>query len=674
MFDFLKKGESETPIKDSKLEKLRLDEQLLAQKRLIADAQKELKGLDAQKESILSQKREAEIILGKDTELKKVIAEKDAKVRSNEAELLNRIKAFEREQALRLREIEKRIASEERDGQDRLKQLEKEYAAAELKRAKLEKTVSSQHELLASLESRRRDAETRLNEKYTNMDLAKKELIAVKAGLKDFEDMQLELEKKKSAFEKQEKSWEKQLEIAWQKLRQKDVDLLQRERVLASTASSVASRERQLAAIHAEFTKLEQQKQEALVVLKQRSVYETEMRRLAIENEKKLSEIHDEMQKLLMAREDIIKKEFVLKEKEKVWLSRQKEQEFFVAKEMDKQQALLEKEKSLLEKKRRDVEGKLQRKEQLENSLNAARDELLAQRSVVENDVTKMQESLALIKKEREDKLHDLRSEFMIMRKEKQKIQALVDKDVDVLKDKESEIMGMLEDLEKGRQSLEAEENSIVKKVQLLEREKKQHDIIDNKLTGREKTVSTKEKELEKEWQHLARLIQRQSDLKAVEKDVQELEKQRDELEAWMKRVSAELLIEPIVERDKLVKEDSSVVSKSTEHPKHALQQIARLQAKKERGLAETREVDAEVKKIIQKKVPALLRREGPARLNILLTTAKGKISNGQLGEAKILIREAEMLLGKVKDIELRRNYGYDLKELKTNMKLAILA
>ena len=618
----LEKTEDKVRLTIAQLEskKLQLEEQVLAQKRLIADGQKELGVLEGQKEAILVQKHDAEVLFDKNNEIKRILADKDTRLKNKEAELLNSIKAFELGQSVRLREVDKKIQQEERASQDILGKLEKEYAAVDIERVELEKTINSQHELLASLEIQCRDTETRLNEKQAKIDVAKKELASADAGLKDFENMQWELEKKRNALEKQERSWEKQFEASRQKLRQKEVEVLQRERALASQASSVASRERQLASIHAERAELEKQKQEAFVVLKQRESYEAEMRRLAAENEKKLNDVRIEIERLQVVREDFKKKE------------------------------------------------------QLEKALRKAHDELLEQRAIVQNDAARMRESLALISNEREDKLDGLRSEFVIMKKEKQKIEALVEKDMSVLKEKENEVMKMLNDFEKERQQLEAEENVIVKKMQLFEREKKQHEAVENKLNEREKFIKSCEVELEKQGEYIARVIERQKDLNDVEQEVKLLEKQKSELETWMKRVSSELLIEPPVEKERLMKEEPGVVSEIEENPDEALGAIARLQVKKERGLARTSEVDVEIKKIIQKKIPVLMRKEGPARLNILLVNAKDKISSGQIGEAKILIREAEMLLGKVKDAELRRNYGYDLKELKTNMKLAVLA
>ena len=102
-------------------------------------------------------------------------------------------------------------------------------------------------------------------------------------------------------------------------------------------------------------------------------------------------------------------------------------------------------------------------------------------------------------------------------------------------------------------------------------------------------------------------------------------------------------------------------------------QQIANLQAKKARGLVETREVDSEVRKIMQQKVAAAHKKESPARLQAIVANAKDRINNGQIGEAKLLVKEAEMLLNKIKDADVRRSYGYDVKELKMNIKLAIL-
>ncbi|MBI4140793.1 hypothetical protein HY485_03055 [Candidatus Woesearchaeota archaeon] len=618
----LEKSEERVRLTIAQLEskKLQLEEHVLAQKRLIADGQKELSVLEAQKEAILVQKHDAEVLFDKNKEVKRILADKDAMLKNKEAELLNSIKAFELGQSVRLREVDKKIQQEERASQDSLGKLEKEYAVVDFERVELEKTINSQHELLASLEIQCRDVETRLNEKQAKIDAAKKELASADAGLKDFENMQWELEKKRHALEKQERSWEKQFEASRQKLRQKEVEVLQRERALASQASSVASRERQLASIRAEKAELEKQKQEAFVVLKQRESYEAEMRRLAGENEKKLNDVRIEMERLHVVRDDFKKKE------------------------------------------------------QLEKALSKARDELIEQKSIVQNDAARMRESLALISKERENKLDGLRSEFVIMKKEKQKIEALVEKDMAVLKEKENEVVKMLDDFEKERQRLEAEENIIVKRVHLFEREKKQHETVENKLNEREKFIKSCETELEKQGEYIARVIERQKNLDDVEQEVKQLEKQKSELEAWMKRVSSELLIEPPVDKEKFMKEEPGVVSEIEENPDEALGAIARLQVKKERGLAKTSEVDVEIKKIIQKKIPVLMRKEGPARLNILLVNAKDKISSGQIGEAKILIREAEMLLGRVKDAELRRNYGYDLKELKTNMKLAVLA
>ena len=64
--------------------------------------------------------------------------------------------------------------------------------------------------------------------------------------------------------------------------------------------------------------------------------------------------------------------------------------------------------------------------------------------------------------------------------------------------------------------------------------------------------------------------------------------------------------------------------------------------------------------------------KKGPEGIQLLIDDARVKLEQGDTGSAIRLASEAELLIERLKDIE-KQTFEYDLRDLKTSIKLAML-
>ncbi|OYT30869.1 hypothetical protein B6U93_04605, partial [Candidatus Woesearchaeota archaeon ex4484_78] len=276
-----------------------------------------------------------------------------------------------------------------------------------------------------------------------------------------------------------------------------------------------------------------------------------------------------------------------------------------------------------------------------EEKIASLKKELVKAKSIVEmlrpeitGKAEEIKSRISFLKNERKKGFTGLRSEKSEISAIKKNVLKLIKKDVSVLKNKEKEVVKLVDDVEKEKQLLDAKQDSIMKKIRELEHAKVVCDRKEKALKLKESVIKRLSKELDlrkKKLEKESAQIKRARDLKKV---LPKMEKRFRELTRELRKL------------EKKVKERPVVIEKPA-----------------------VKEVLPEIK------LPSKPFVEMPqSDIRSMIKNARNIIDSGDLGSADRLVSEIAVRVKKVSDPVERKLLDYELKDLKTSIKLASLA
>ena len=260
-------------------------------------------------------------------------------------------------------------------------------------------------------------------------------------------------------------------------------------------------------------------------------------------------------------------------------------------------------------------------------------------------------------------------------------LKKLRDDDLAVLKSKEKEVNDAAKQLQKDQAKFEKMKDNSGKKLIELQEKERTLDQLQKELKSKESDLSKRENALAKDKEALANFEKQKKEIPVLHKRHKELMKLVDDLEGNIIGVNLENL-----EEERHLKDKESELKQLSQGLKD---KAARL-TKKEKQLRKAEKVlEKEEERFIGKAQPALRAAldmepmpsmeeyeedQQPLARGIygVLEDAKLALASGEIDHSIRLVAEAEVLLEKLSDEE-RANIKYDVRELKTSIKLASL-
>ena len=267
------------------------------------------------------------------------------------------------------------------------------------------------------------------------------------------------------------------------------------------------------------------------------------------------------------------------------------------------------------------------------DDLKALLDEMLLKKQELERDTNESRGVFATLKQEWDDKVSSLHDEKDFLSTQKREINRLVKADIAALKEKEQEVLKMVRELEKDQKRVEKEERSVVSKINKLERLQKNVSERESRLTEREKTA-----------QKLIAVAEKAKSLKInvpkLKREYAELKREISKLERIGARHGARRVVKLTVP-----------ITKPIEYIEQAAPKLkAHARAKK-----------------------AIARPSGKDELHEMIENARSSIQSGNVEAALSILDDLETAANKLSDDE-RRALAYEIKDLRTSIKLAMLS
>ena len=270
------------------------------------------------------------------------------------------------------------------------------------------------------------------------------------------------------------------------------------------------------------------------------------------------------------------------------------------------------------------------------------------------------------------------------LRYEKKKLKSVVDKDIDLLKDKEKEVIHAVDALERDKDRLENDERSAVSKVRELIKQQKLFDFKLDKFKEAEKHLLAREKIaartmsfIESENKKIAMQKFKISRIKELKTNLPVLEKKYFDLQDEVKKLTVEALSKArrLSKVGKVRKFEGELSDKERaihreydmlEAQKHDLEKLRDMKQEAFRGY-------------LEKEIASI--EEGPyssqvsrPEVHMKISEARDLLNNGRIDDAIRRVAEIEVWMKRVKLLpEEKKNIDYDLKDLKTSIKLASL-
>ncbi|VVB81961.1 Chromosome partition protein Smc [uncultured archaeon] len=299
------------------------------------------------------------------------------------------------------------------------------------------------------------------------------------------------------------------------------------------------------------------------------------------------------------------------------------------------------------------------------------------------NEVNARKAEMLLVQQEWEKKIKVLQDEKVDLKQEKADVRKLVESDVLGLKEKEDELVESIEVLERDKDKLKEEEKSLLKRVSELERAKAEFELEFRHLSGKEKRITDGERIIQKGMKYIQdekKRIEQEKDIiyraRDLKKVLPELERRYGELRRGIGKAEARLIggraqptiIESLKKREKELSMKEEGVhyefKKLLEHEN----EVEALEQRKERAFSEYLREEVER---VQVGKPG--RELAHPEIHAMIDDAREKVMQGSIDEAVRMVAEVEVLVDKIQDPAQKRLFYYDLRDLKTSIKLASL-
>ncbi len=666
-------SEKQKALADIKRESVRLIAQAEQQ---VSKAQNEDKTLQALRTEVSKRVGRAEKEEAGLREMEKRMAERESALRDKEsrAEKLRREEESLRAAIASMEHAfdEKKSALDER--QRTIVKLSNEIAGFMQKRADIQRLEAQARNVMAEEQRLGREVEKKeklaaqgakvIADQQEDIEKYTQRLNALRKNVAEFESMKKQLDDEVS--DRQKVMLKAKRELADMETAVKDVIGTKDE--LQKRAAMVAERERRVADI---VTKMEQKKGELERLQANADSVGKSKRDLA-------ALVEDKMHVLADLKQVISQNSSTIKELHERELGLRKAEHELKAAQHDIEQSL----KALQSK-----DKEMARKEAVwiehDKLLKEATRALATDKKVFEDEVRARKAELLLLQQEWDKRRGQLKEEKESLQSEKADVRTLVETDVTLLKDKEDEMVEAIAMFEHDRKKLEEEEKSLLKRVAELERAKAAFEREQKGLNDKEKRIVDGERVVKKGMEYIEterRKIEQDKDqiyrARELKKMLPQLEHKYEELRKSMDRLRAHVMetgTRPAVSRVLKEREkELAVREKGVEFGVRKLMEreheVEALEQRKEKAFKEY--LREEVERVEQGKPGREIMNP---EIHAMIDDAREKVMRGQLDDAVRLVSEAEYLIDKLGDASQKRLLMYDVRDLKTSIKLATL-
>jgi chromosome segregation protein len=316
--------------------------------------------------------------------------------------------------------------------------------------------------------------------------------------------------------------------------------------------------------------------------------------------------------------------------------------------------------------------------------LKNTQDELLVEKNKVTADIKMLRGELALVEDDWKNKESALKQQLIELKQEKRDIASVMDKDVALLKEKEKEIIRAVKIFEKDRERLEKDEKAAVIQTNKLLRTQKSFDKklkkfndFDKRLVKKEKTSAKILKFIDREKKKIERQKFRLARIKDLKESLPGLEEKYFKLQKEVSRLTVEALSKArklsktskIKKYEKELKQRESAIHKESDLMDTRKRELENLEGMKEEAF----------KKYLRQEMIAV--EEGPFSAKMVQPAVHSRIAEarqllvaGKLDDAIRRVAEIEVWMKKLKlKPGEKKHIDYDIKDLKTSIKLASL-
>lgn len=433
------------------------------------------------------------------------------------------------------------------------------------------------------------------------------------------------------------------LEKARETLARKAVDVASREQAIKARERAVDDNDSKLTTKIAALEEAEQMlaqshhlKEEAERAVNDNKRAAEEARKLIAENTRALSELRDSERRIDVMQEEL--------------QGREKEINAKLA-EIDR------KEKNVLAREMAWVDH--------QNALKSTIDELENVKRGMDEDVAARKGELAVLRQEWDSALAALRDEKDFLSSQKTEINQLVKADIAALKDKEQELLGMIKGFNNDQSRLDKEERAILARIRLLEKDQRVLNSTKVGLVEREQKLVAQEKTAKTIIAAAAKAKSLASELPKMRREAGVLKKQVAKLERAA------------------VKFGASRAAVHAARVTRTLQRMRTPEVELEPAAVEAREAPAldvapEMETAPAHEARSAGRHKGRAtatghdELHSMIENARSAVQSGNVQSALAILDDLESAARRLSE-EDRRQLSYEIKDLRTSIKLAML-
>ena len=444
------------------------------------------------------------------------------------------------------------------------------------------------------------------------------------------------------------------IKLEKEELQKRAASLAQREQQIITLERKALSMKKNFESLRADAEVIQKDKQELVALIEEKRHIIEDLKKAIAENHQRAMEAHDSERKARQAEQNLLSAQRETDRKLKLIESKSLEMTRTEAAFLDHERAL------------KDASRMLARdKTELANEVNSRKAELL------------------LVQQEWEKKFGSLSGYRKDLEREKTNVKRLVDMDVAGLKEKEDEVITAIAMMEHDRDKLELEEKSLLKRVAELERDKAAVDKLNKSLALKEKHIVDGERVVQKGMKFIEdekRRIEREKDeiyrARELKKLLPKLQQRYEELRKSIGQAQARFISERVQpsalqsfrEREKELSVREKGVDLEVRRLLEHEREVEQLEERKERAFSEY--LREEVERVQQGKPGKEVMNP---EIHAMIDDARERLMRGQLDEAVRLVAEAEYLVDKLQDASQKRLFYYDIRDLKTSIKLASL-
>jgi len=295
--------------------------------------------------------------------------------------------------------------------------------------------------------------------------------------------------------------------------------------------------------------------------------------------------------------------------------------------------------------------------------------DLTHQLLALERQVAERKENLSKLHIEWNERIAELDAERQAIKRERHEVKSVVDRDLVALKQKEESILNIVKRIEEDNTRLEFEESSIIKRIKQFDKGRETFIKQQELLKGRESAVLKREVSIKSIEKKLNTQLKKVARVKELKMNVQKLEKQYDKIQSVVQKAAARL-IGKIVEPKVLRKRATSL----NKWERELGDRQSRLTT--EERLFEEAKPEL-MEDVLRQEVLSEIERHKPVEhateIHNLVDEVRRLIEHGETNNAVRKLVMIEVAIEKVTSTDEKRLLGYEIRDLRTSLKLAML-